>query len=200
MERCSTVIGRGAVVMLALAAPAAFGQVDPWTSDLWSAKPTAQSSLGLQPGKARAAIGCGASLLPCANEQAAFAATQAPSSLRWNLELSTLNLGTNSRAPAFQSARQGLNLSLVGRKPLFGSSFSVYGRVGTSYAMPDSVGQLSVPGSAGDSGHGLSFGAGVSMDLTPRLSATFGFDSYDLKPAGSARDLRSTSLGLQYRY
>lgn len=200
MERCSTVIGRGAVVMLALAAPAAFGQVDPWTSDLWSAKPAAQSSLGLQPGKARVAIGCGASLLPCANEQAALAATQAPSSLRWNLELSTLNLGTSSRAPAFQSARQGLNLSLVGRKPLFGSSFSVYGRVGTSYAMPDSVGQLSVPGAAGDSGHGLSFGAGVSMDLTPRLSATFGFDSYDLRLGGSPRDLRSTSLGLQYRY
>lgn len=200
MNGYSAVIGRGAAVVLALAAPAAFGQVDPWSSDLWSAKSPTQSSLGLQPGKARIPIGCGASLLPCANEQAAFATTQAPSSLRWNLELSTLNLGTTSRSPAFQSARQGLNLSLVGRKPLFGSSFSVYGRVGTSYAVPDAAGQLSVPAATGDSGHGLSFGAGVSMDLTPRLSATFGFDSYDLRLSGSPRELRSTSLGLQYRY
>jgi hypothetical protein len=40
------------------------------------------------------------------------------------------------------------------------------------------------------------------MEVTPRLSATLGWDSYDLRLGGGIpRDtLRSTSLGLQYRY
>jgi hypothetical protein len=57
------------------------------------------------------------------------------------------------------------------------------------------------PGPA-ESGYGMSFGAGVSMDVTPRLSASFGFDNRDLRLGNTgARDpVRSTSLGLQYRY
>jgi hypothetical protein len=45
----------------------------------------------------------------------------------------------------------------------------------------------------------VAFGAGVSLDVTRRLSASFGVDSYDLR-AGGVGPVRSTSLGLQYRY
>ena len=48
---------------------------------------------------------------------------------------------------------------------------------------------------------GLSYGAGVSYDFTPRLSATLEWDSNDFRFASGGRDpVRSTSLGLQYRY
>jgi hypothetical protein len=54
----------------------------------------------------------------------------------------------------------------------------------------------------GDPNYGLSFGAGLSMSVTPRLSASFGFDSHDLRLGltGPRDPVRSTSLGLQYRY
>ena len=52
-----------------------------------------------------------------------------------------------------------------------------------------------------EQGFGLSYGAGVSYDFTPRLSATLELDSNDFRFAGGGRDpVRSTSLGLQYRY
>jgi hypothetical protein len=158
-----------------------------------------RGGLGLQPSRVQYGIGCGASLLPCASEEASFAAARDPAPLRWSVELATVPLAGSSRTALPSSARQGLNLSLVGRKPVFGSSFSVYGRLGATYATPDTgPGSLTLAG--GDSG-GMSFGAGVSVDLSPRLSATFGWDSYDLRLGpGPRENLRATSLGLQYRY
>lgn len=96
------------------------------------------------------------------------------------------HLGSNVRA-------QGLNLSLVGRTPLF-SGVGLYGRVGNTYGYADAA-----PGSAlgNESPNTLSYGAGVSMDFTRRLSATFGWESNDLRFTGGPR---ATSLGLQYRY
>lgn len=88
---------------------------------------------------------------------------------------------------------QGLNLSLVGRAPLF-SGLGLYGRVGNTYGYSEGA-----PGTGAgpESGTALSYGAGVSMDFTRRFSATFGWESNDLRFSGGAR---ATSLGLQYRY
>jgi hypothetical protein len=106
---------------------------------------------------------------------------------------------STSLCPATQlycAGSPGLNVSLVGRAQF--SSFGVFGKLGTtSYARPET----SVMGMAAsplpESG-GLSWGGGVSYDVTPRLSATFEWISYDLRmPSGP---VRSTSLGLQYRY
>ena len=184
-----------AAIACVLAGSAAFAQVDAWSGDLLPKQRTASSGLGLQ-ARTQVPVGCGASLLPCAPEQS-FAARQ-PGSLRWSVETASVSLGAAARQ-AFPGTRQGLNLSLVGRKPLFGSSFSVYGRVGSTIASPEQAG-MPASGMGGDTGHGLSFGAGISMDFTPRLSATFGWDSYDLRLGGPRENLRSTSLGLQYRY
>ena len=95
----------------------------------------------------------------------------------------------------------GLTLSLVGRKRVFGSSFAVYGRLGGTYASPEAQGATAFAGPGSDTGYGLSFGAGVSYEFTPRLSATFGIDSHELRLGASGREsLRSTNLGLQFRY
>jgi OmpA-OmpF porin, OOP family len=156
--------------------------------------------LGLDPDKVQLRIGCGASLLPCRTEAQALAA-HAPQALRWSLELDTPSQGMAS-SRGFPAVRQGLNMSLVGRKPLFGSSFSVYGKLGTAYSFFDPTVAVGYGPGPADGGYGLAFGAGLSMDVTRRLSASLGLDSRDLRLGNTgARDsVRSTSLGLQYRY
>ena len=158
------------------------------------------TSLGLNPARAEIAIGCGSSLLPCRNRFEAEQATTLQDQLRWSMELGVLNLG--STGMAMSPGRQGLNVSLVGRQPLsvFGTRFSLYGKLGTTYGLADPS-LAATPLASTDGGYGLSYGAGVSMAFTPRLSASFGFDSHELRLGGGPRDpVRATSLGLQYRY
>jgi hypothetical protein len=185
-------------LLWALAAAAAPAQTGPWSPELIPGS-APRGGLGLQPGKVQVSVGCGASLLPCRTEEAALAARQNPAGLRWSVELGSVNLGPGPSTQV-SGARQGLNLSLVGKRPLFGSSFSVYGKLGTTYGYTEPA---AVPSSQmqADGGYGLSFGAGLSMDFTPRLSATLGWDSHDLRLGGGQREpVRATSLGLQYRY
>jgi OmpA-OmpF porin, OOP family len=81
-------------------------------------------------------------------------------------------------------------LSVVGKASVGVSPFNLFGKVGsTSVVRTYALGA--------DSGFGLSFGAGVSWEISPRASATVAWDTYDLR--GSA-PVRSTSLGLQWRY
>jgi hypothetical protein len=173
------------------AAQAQTATVEPWSFA------ASRSAVGLQPATLQYSVGCGASLLPCRNPEAAALALAEPRSLRWNLELAVLKLGNTSLAGGAPASRQGLNLSLVGRKPLFGSSFSVYGKLGTTYGLHDGTAN---PG-FGALEAGPSFGAGLAYEVTPRLSATLGWDSHELRLGGGGRDaFRATSLGLQYRY
>lgn len=175
---------------LLLAATAGAQQVDPG-----ALRPA--GGLGLQPAAVEVSVGCGASLLPCSDDAQRLAARE-PGGLRWSVELAPVQLSPGARAAALGTPRQGLNLSLLGRKPIFGSSFSIYGRLGATYSAAETLAASSPPG---EGGHGLSFGAGVSYDFSPRLSATFGVDSYDLRGGtGPRENLRSTSLGLRYRY
>lgn len=170
---------------------------DPWQASQASAFAAAP---GLQLSRAEYPIGCGASLLRCEPGQSPRFGGSAPSPLHWNLELSQLSLGAADRL-AIGSARQGLNLSLVGRRSLFGSSFSVYGKLGATYGFAEGgASPMAIALGAQEQGYGVSFGAGVSMDFTPQLSATLGWDSHDMRLGGTRDGLRSTSLGLQYRY
>lgn len=91
----------------------------------------------------------------------------------------------------------GLNVSFVGRAQI--SSFTAFGKVGAaSYTRPDTSLMGMGPLPLNESGSGLSWGGGVSWNFTPRLTATFEWVSYDLRmPSGP---MRSTSLGLQFRY
>lgn len=158
--------------------------------------------LGLDPAKVQFSIGCGASLRPCRDTATpSLGGSALPDSLRWSVEVDTLG-STSLASRSLPTNRQGLNLSLVGRKPLFGSSFSVYGKLGTTYAAGDTALAAATGTTPAEAGYGLSFGAGLSLSVTPRLSASFGLDSHELRLGGTGpRDpVRSTSLGLQYRY
>jgi hypothetical protein len=111
----------------------------------------------------------------------------------WGTEIGVLDARTLARgAPG---RRQGLNVSMVGRAPL-GQSLDVFGKVGAIQGLGTAGGLGMRP-----QGMGLSFGAGLSYDITPRLSATLAWDSVDLRFTGVGREpVRSTSIGLQYRY
>ena len=186
------------MVIVGLAAGSALAQSAASSAVEWRAP---ASRLGLDPEKVQLSIGCGASLLPCRNQAQALAASSVPDVLRWTVELGAPS-EPMAASRGFSSGRQGLDVSLVGRKPLFGSSFSVYGKLGTTYSYFDPAVAMGYGPGPADSGYGLAFGAGVSMAVTERLSASFGFDNRDLRLGNTGvRDpVRSTSLGLQYRY
>jgi OOP family OmpA-OmpF porin len=157
--------------------------------------------LGLNLGQSDYRLGCNNTLFPC-DEKDTSLNLYAGSMLGnfWGVELGYINMGRVDRAGGSTKA-QGLNLSLVGNAPLGGSAFGVFGRLGTTYGFTDTSAAAGSGVAAGsENGFGLSYGAGVSYDFTPKLSATLGWDSHDFRFASGRDAVRSTSLGLRYRY
>lgn len=115
-------------------------------------------------------------------------------------ELGYVDMGRISRGGGTTRAR-GLNLSLVGRAPI-AAGFGVYGKVGTTYGWTRTSSTVGSGVTSGkERGFGLSYGVGASYDFTPNLAAVLAWDSHDFRFAGGDRDpIRTTSLGLQYRY
>jgi OOP family OmpA-OmpF porin len=156
--------------------------------------------VGWTPGRARPAA-CASTDLTCQNAQPApqfYAGTMLGKF--WGVEVAYSNAARLSRGMADAPA-QGLTFSLVGKTQLM-PSVGLYGKLGTTYGRGDpsalSAARLA---SGADRGSGLSFGAGLSFDFTPRLSATLQWDSTDVPVTIGGRDpVRSTSLGLKYRY
>jgi OmpA-OmpF porin, OOP family len=143
--------------------------------------------LGLNLGRSRYELSCGLPGFACDPH---LPAAQLYGGYPLNKNLA-LELAASRRA-------QAVNLSLVGRKQL-ADSLGVYGHFGTTYGRADT----SVLGAAAgaDGGFGLSYGAGVSWALSRTASATLGWGSHELRLPGSGRDsVRSTNLGLQWRY
>ncbi len=149
----------------------------------------APAGLGLNPARLQLSLGCAPWQLGCDERTA-------QSRLRWSVELGSTMLTVPPRGLAAQAGTaSATSLSLVGRQALFGSGLSVYGKLGSTIARPE-AGSLGLA----QGGLGLSFGAGLAYDFGPRLSATVGFDSQELRLGGQSRELRATSLGLQWRY
>jgi opacity protein-like surface antigen len=112
----------------------------------------------------------------------------------WGTEVGVLNPGRNFGA---ENRARGVSFSLVGAARLGNSPVGVFGRLGTTYGRPDTA----TMGAGPEQGFGLAWGGGVSYAITPRLSATIEMDSRDYRFSSGARDpVRSTSLGLQWRY
>lgn len=145
------------------------------------------AGLGLNPARVQIALGCAPWQLAC-DERSSQPRT------RWSVELGSVVLAAPARGLVGNPAT-ATSLSLVGRQALFGSAFSVYGKLGSTIANPDSVGQ-----GLAQTGLGLSFGAGLAYDFGPRLSASVGFDSHGMRLGGQPRELRATNLGLQWRW
>ena len=160
-----------------------------------------RSYLGLNVGRSRYNLPCGSASLLCddTGQSVQFYAGTMLGDF-WGVELGYLNMGRLARVGG-EAQATGFNLNLVGKAPL-GHSFGVFGKLGTAYGRTESsiLAGSAIAGGA-DHGFGLSYGAGVSFDFTPRVSATLAWDSNDLRFGGSARDpVRATSLGLKIRY
>lgn len=183
----------------ALAMPVAAQSQPAGAPSAWQAgwHPTARSSLGLHLGRSQAGFPCGSTALFCDTaDRAAHLQASAMVGKSWGVELGYVEAG---RIAAGDRRAHGLNLSLVGKAPL-GQSLGVFGKLGATGRGDTSVlGAALAPDSA--PGFGLSYGAGVSFAFTPRLSATLEWDSNDFRfPVSGREPVRSTSLGLQYRY
>jgi OOP family OmpA-OmpF porin len=160
-----------------------------------------QSYIGLSLGRSRYSAPCGPAAFSCdSTDNSVQISAGSMVGNFWGVELAYLDMGRIGRGGGTTRA-QGLNLSLVGRAPVW-QALGVFGKLGTTYGRTETsaaVGSSLATGS--ERGFGLSYGAGVSYDFTPRLSATLAWDSHDFHFAGSGRDpVRSTSLGLQYKY
>jgi OmpA-OmpF porin, OOP family len=168
------------------------------TSGTVSHLPTVgRNYLGLNVGRARYGVPCGSTSLLCDDTapSAEFYAGRMIGNF-WGVELAYLNAGRAQR-PGGDMRAQGLNLSLIGRAPL-GHAIGLFGKLGTTYGRTENP---ALAGSPNDQGFGFAYGAGVSLDFTRRLSATFELESSDFRFAGTGRDpVRSANLGLQYRY
>lgn len=139
--------------------------------------------LGLQANGWR--VPCGSVAFPCegAGVIPLYASEAAPRTL-------SMQIGSLKEA-AGAAAGAAPDFSFVG-KAGFAADFGVYGRIGT-------VTPRSMPGWVAEPG--LRYGVGLSWDFSRRGSASVGWDSYDLRSAaGDSRDVRATSLGLQWRY
>lgn len=150
--------------------------------------------LGLQPGVPGSGVHCGQLALACDTGAAVVPL--------YGNKLGTRSLDMQVVAPAaagparlLNPAVQGLNVSLVGKAHL-PYDLGLYGRLGTTLGGPPALaGSL-----ANVRGKGVSYGIGLSWDFSERGSAVVGWDSYDFQTLAGERDVRATSLGLQWRY
>ena len=153
----------------------------------------ADSSIGLRAGSADFRVPCGSVAFPCeggGTSTLLYSSMKAPRSI--SLEVGYLDAGSTMR----MARPQGMNISVVGKTGV-ADDIGVYGRVGTFFGKS---GPSLTPASYGE-GSGLSYGMGVSFELSRRASASVGVDSYDFRTAtGDWRDVRAASLGLQWRY
>ena len=117
----------------------------------------------------------------------------------WGTELAYINMGSMDRGGG-KTRAYGLNVSLVGKMPvaqslgLFGKVGALYGRSRTSTASDADI------TSGSENGFGLSLGAGLSWDFSPKLSAVLEWDRYDFHFRSGRDQVHATSIGLQYKF
>lgn len=179
--------------------PAAGAMVDdsPPRGSSWL--PGSRTYLGLTLGRSQTDLSCSAASLLCDRQDRSaqlYAGTMIGNF--WGVELGYIDMGRAARAGS-ETRAQGLNLSLIGRARV-ANSLGVFGKVGTTYGRTETSSLGAGIATASGQGFGLSYGAGLSFDFTPRLSATLEWDSNDLRFGGGRDPVRSTSLGLQFRY
>lgn len=144
----------------------------------------AAEPIGLQVSEWR--VPCGSIAFPCAASTLIplYASEAAPRTL-------SMQVGSSEDGALRLARSPGLNFSLVGKAGI-APELGIYGRIGTTTPR-------AMPGWASEAG--LTYGVGLSWDFSRRGSASLGWDSYDLRTSGGdSREVRATSLGLQWRY
>lgn len=189
-----------ALALSSIGLPAAAQPADEVTATGSLRLPRAGKPVGLALGRGEFGLGCDALPACAGSDRALRIAGQAMLSERWGAELAMLDAPSRDFG-AGSSRASAVNVSVVGRFPL-SESISAYGKVGTTYGQNPTTAMLG-SGLTGDSrpGFGLSYGAGMSWQVSPRWSAVVEWDSHDFRfAAGRGEAVHATSLGLQFRY
>jgi OOP family OmpA-OmpF porin len=151
------------------------------------------AAIGLRAGSTDFRVPCGSIAFPCEGGSTSallYSSIKAPRSI-------SMEVGYLDNSSTLRMARpQGMNISVIGKTGV-AQDLGVYGRVGTFFGRS----RPSLTPSSYGEGSGLSYGMGVSFELSRKASASVGVDSYDFRTAtGDWRDVRAASLGLQWRY
>jgi hypothetical protein len=153
---------------------------------------TGSAPIGLQLGADDWRAPCGSVVFPCDGSTSTMRlATNEQATRSLSLQVGDSFASTVLRPPR----TTGLDFSFIGRADI-APALGVYGRLGTvSRSMPAWAGLPTTQ-------RGMTYGVGLTWDFSRRASAMVGWDSYDFAggSAGEARDIRTTRLGLQWRY
>lgn len=146
------------------------------------------------------ALSCGAGGFPCDDKDVGGTVYTGGMFNDWlGVELGYLYMGRVDRSGGRTEA-QGLNVSLVGRLPL--QQFNVFAKGGTTYGRTKvSADALSLVPTGKESGWGVSYGAGVGLDVTPTTSVVLEWARHDFHvPSSGKQEIDLTSLGVKYRF
>lgn len=116
----------------------------------------------------------------------------------FGLQLGYFRLGDADRNGGTTKV-SGANISLVGVIPM-GTSFSLVGRVGGTYAWTDVEAPIGVSGEEEE--FGAAYGVGVSWDFHNNWSATLDWDRHHMKFAGidGRKKTEIATIGIKYRF
>lgn len=168
-------------------------------SSTWYA-PSGGRYVGIDVGNAKFGGGCGLGGLPCDDNATAYSIY---SGGMWNknfgMEIGASDFGSVDRAGGTAQA-YGFSLKAVGVAPLT-ESLAAFAKVGTLYSHTKVSADAGTGVSTGkDTNWGLTYGVGLSFDVTPKMAAVLGWDRSNVEFAGSQEHLNTTSVGLKYRF
>jgi OmpA-OmpF porin, OOP family len=118
---------------------------------------------------------------------------------RWvGLELSYVHVG-RAEVNGGKLRAQGANLSLVGNLPI-ADRFNLFGKVGSTYGWTRT--SAAAPGvtTGSEQGVGLSYGAGVGIDLARNWQLRAEWDRYRFDFKGPANEVDLYSVGVAYKF
>lgn len=112
-------------------------------------------------------------------------------------ELSYIHMGQADLGGGGDSRAHGINASLIAGFPV-GQAFTVNGKIGTTYGWTRVAGPA-VFGGRRDDGFGLSYGAGLSFNVSRNLDLRLDWDRYGFDFRGNDH-VDMLSVGVQYRF
>ncbi len=168
-------------------------------SSSWWMPASGRTALGLNVGRSDFQVPCG-TVFSCDDTDRYWSLYgRSMAGDYWGSELAFIDTGRMERAGGTTRAR-GLNVSLVGRVPI-AQTFSAFGKVGALYGRTRTSTAAGADIAGGnENGFGLSVGAGLSWDFSPKVSAVLEWDRYNFKFRSGRDPVNTASLGLQYRY
>ncbi len=177
---------------------AASGTRAPMSS--WWMPGSGRTAIGLNIGRSDFKAHCGSASFACDDTDrywSIYGRTMAND--MWGSEIAFVDMGDMERGGGTTRAR-GLNVSLLGKVPI-GQTFGVFGKVGAMYGRTRTSTAAGADIAGGnENGFGLTVGAGLNWDFSPKVSAVLEVDRYNFRFQSGRDAVNTASVGLQYRY